>query len=817
MIAKSSSLAWIVVAGIGMFSAAYVLMAAIPPAPRENTFDLQTAGRIPVLDHGRIKPMDSLARVSLLVISGRTEFTHWSGDLPIGLTPDKEAVLIKNEKFKWDKPTSAMEWLMDVLTVKYRSTQNQGLSIPGRSADMRGYRILNTDTKKELNLPAAKSEFSYRELVQGIGTEEKLEEVINQWIKLDADSPDEATRERAMVAAQIAGHRNFSKYETPYRVFRIDNKEVLDLLMLPDRPGSLRYGFDEVLPRLAHLSRESERVRGVNTRNRNAYDNKVLEVGEHVELYIRLGEGNARTLHLVGPDFPGDEFKTLPQVIARIDRNNPRAIEDLPATKEFLTILLSYARQKDHEVFNKAVTDYLAHLKKVEQPNSETVRMVSTASMEASFNHFAPFYQCAVLYLIIFLVSVLSWLWPDRVLIKFAFWMTVATVLLHSWALIMRMYIQGRPPVTNLYSSAVFIGWACVLFCVFVELKARNAMATAVAAMCGFSTLLIAHYLGGSGDTLEMMQAVLDTNFWLATHVTSVTIGYSATFVAGAFGIVFLWMMLVTTVLNSLRQGGPLSVSGAGLFFVAAFFAALIVFGLAMGMLYGMYYLPTRESPPRVFSMVLGYLTLGGALGVAIWLLRHRAAAVGQEKPTALPQGTEFLEPLALNDENRKVLTWMMYGTVCFAMLFSFVGTVLGGIWADVSWGRFWGWDPKENGALLIVIWNALILHARWGGMVKERGIAILALVGNMITMWSWFGTNQLGIGLHAYGFNNALVTLCTVFWMSQLLLIGVALLPFPNWRNYSPLPKVIPITIEQTLKRAPIKGRRGHEGTQPA
>jgi hypothetical protein len=65
----------------------------------------------------------------------------------------------------------------------------------------------------------------------------------------------------------------------------------------------------------------------------------------------------------------------------------------------------------------------------------------------------------------------------------------------------------------------------------------------------------------------------------------------------------------------------------------------------------------------------------------------------------------------------------MVYGIVCFATLFSFVGTVLGGIWADQSWGRFWGWDAKENGALMIVIWNAVILHARWGALVRERGL----------------------------------------------------------------------------------------------
>src|SRR5262249_33680239 len=110
-----------------------------------------------------------------------------------------------------------------------------------------------------------------------------------------------------------------------------------------------------------------------------------------------------------------------------------------------------------------------------------------------------------------------------------------------------------------------------------------------------------------------------------------------------------------------------------------------------------------------------------------------------------------------LDKEMFKSLSQMIYGVVCFATLLSFTGTVLGGIWADQSWGRFWGWDPKENGALLIVLWNALTLHARWGGLVKQRGVALLAIVGNMVTGWSFFGTNQLGVGLHAYGFSNTL------------------------------------------------------------
>jgi hypothetical protein len=141
----------------------------------------------------------------------------------------------------------------------------------------------------------------------------------------------------------------------------------------------------------------------------------------------------------------------------------------------------------------------------------------------------------------------------------------------------------------------------------------------------------------------------------------------------------------------------------------------------------------------------------------------------------------------AMRGDIGKAVGGMIYGTLCFATLLSFTGTVLGGLWADQSWGRFWGWDPKENGAVLIVIWNALILHARWGGLVKARGMAVLAVFGNMVTAWSWFGTNQLGIGLHAYGFDNRLATGCAVFWVSQVLVAILGMMPLRFWSSFGP------------------------------
>jgi hypothetical protein len=125
----------------------------------------------------------------------------------------------------------------------------------------------------------------------------------------------------------------------------------------------------------------------------------------------------------------------------------------------------------------------------------------------------------------------------------------------------------------------------------------------------------------------------------------------------------------------------------------------------------------------------------------------------------------------------------MIYGSICFAAFFSLIGTVLGGLWADDSWGRFWGWDPKENGALIIVLWTALVLHARSARMAGQRGMAILAVGGNIVTSWSWFGVNELGVGLHAYGFTEGVASTLLIFWISQLAVIGLAILPMlPAW-----------------------------------
>ena len=78
------------------------------------------------------------------------------------------------------------------------------------------------------------------------------------------------------------------------------------------------------------------------------------------------------------------------------------------------------------------------------------------------------------------------------------------------------------------------------------------------------------------------------------------------------------------------------------------------------------------------------------------------------------------------------------------------------------------------------MLWNALVLHARWDGMVKDRGLAVLAIGGNIVTSWSWFGVNELGVGLHSYGFTEGVLLALGLFILSQLIVIGIGLIAAP-------------------------------------
>lgn len=616
-----------------LLGAAY-LLSTLRPEKNPTDFDLAGFGRVPVLVNGRIKPLDTVARTSLLTLQGRQRVSSPDTGTSVHSPAEWLATVFFNPAKADDLPTIKIE-SPEVLTLL--GLEDKDVRIDYDSPVKKAFAVLGF-------LPSTRTRFSYNQL------KPKLPEL------------DRQGRLAEPVETQL---------RTPFQkhVIAVRNRIILYLqlrlaVQMPESTSFLTELelFERALP--AGVSAVLARQRG---EEHNADALSIMkEMADRFSYMEQLGH-----LRLVPPAADDNDP-------SHWELTGTKLLESFGTGKIDPTVM-NYARlgeawrKGDTATFNKIVGTLHDE---IETRYPEAMRK---SDIESRFNAAGPFYSSMTLYIWALLLAIVSWLkWPQE-LGRAAFWLLTLAFVATSAGIFARMWLEGRPPVTNLYSSALFVGWGAVFLCLFLEKFFRNAIGSVAGGLIGFATLLIAHHLSLGGDTMEMMRAVLDSNFWLATHVIIITIGYSATFLAGFLAAIYIVRGLFTKTLD---------------------------------------------------------------------------------KATA------------------DALTRMVYGIVCFATLFSLVGTVLGGIWADQSWGRFWGWDPKENGALLIVIWNAVILHARWGGLVKQRGLMGLAIFGNIVTSWSWFGTNMLGVGLHAYGFMSSGPMWLAVFVGSQLLVLALAATP---------------------------------------
>ncbi|MCA9015865.1 MAG: cytochrome c biogenesis protein ResB, partial [Planctomycetaceae bacterium] len=431
----------------------YLMSKARVPKTPSNQMNLYEFGQLPILYQGRAKPIDTLARNSLRIISGRQDFTDPEG-----------------------KKQPAIKWLLDTIA-----------------------------------------------------------------------KPREAFG---------------------YDVIRIENPELLHTLGLKKQPG-FRYAFDEFIEKIPELSKQSDLARKAGPGKASLYQSRVLELEKKIGIVDLLIQS------FTPPNIRAESAREdLIEAIRRhgmLDRRNPPRVvppggaaeeenewqtysyawtrdlvkasfskdKENEATQAWTKILVAYS-QGDTEEFNKEVRNYQTWLKKHQADLTDA--NLSKIDYEAFFNHFEPFYYCSVLYLIAFVLVCFSFLFGEKTLGSASFWLIVLTFVVHTFALISRIYISGRPPVTNLYSSAVFIGWGAVLAGIIIERMNRLGIGNLLASVSGFATLLIAHMLAGDGDTMAVLHAVLDTQFWLATHVVCITLGYAATFVAGLLGLFYiLW------------------------------------------------------------------------------------------------------------------------------------------------------------------------------------------------------------------------------------------------------------------------------------
>ena len=217
-----------------------------------------------------------------------------------------------------------------------------------------------------------------------------------------------------------------------------------------------------------------------------------------------------------------------------------------------------------------------------------------------------------------------------------------------------RVAIAGRPPVTNIYESVVWVAFGTVLFALIFEGIYRSRYFLLAATPVAVVSLILADTQTlALNRSINPLVPVLRDNFWLTTHVLTITLSYAA-------------------------------------------------FALALG---------------------IGHIALGK-------VIRGRR-----------PEATLYN---------------YLYRTLQVGVLLLATGTILGGVWANYSWGRFWDWDPKETWALVTLLAYLFVLHGRIAGKWAGFGMAVGSVLAFQGVLMAWYGVNfVLGVGLHSYGFGT--------------------------------------------------------------
>ncbi|HXV28390.1 MAG TPA: cytochrome c biogenesis protein CcsA, partial [bacterium] len=247
----------------------------------------------------------------------------------------------------------------------------------------------------------------------------------------------------------------------------------------------------------------------------------------------------------------------------------------------------------------------------------------------------------------------------------------------HSYGFYLRCVIAGRPPVSNMYESIIWVSWAAVLFSLILSLLYRSGFLRPVAAAVSALALILAQSFPTLLDpSLAPLVPVLRSNLWLTVHVLTITLSY------GAFALAW----------------------GIG-------HAAIFNFAFSRG-----------------------------------------------------------------NTERQKTLLEYLYRALQIGVVLLAAGTVLGGVWANYSWGRFWGWDPKETWALIALLGYLTVLHGRFAGWLDNFGFAVGSTVAFLGILMAWYGVNfVLAAGLHSYGFGGGGLPYVAAAVIFDLILIGGA------------------------------------------
>ena len=498
------------VAGFAML-AMYMLvpwsaaMNAMRPTARAEKFDFYEAGKIPVQFGGRVMPLDAYARQTLKAISNKES-------LPLEDAPGIFA------EHAGGKRLSALQWLMEVATDEPKLVL------------LRMFRIDAEEVRSELGLERRKSKlYSLEELFGRWGRVDRLVRTAR-----DKDTADLSFKEKKLI--EIDGRtRNYTMTRAAFQLPaapRISPDEFVEQL-----PPDLRDQFN-ALPDAAKQSLMMQTAMGELDQQMNALREMAAPAIVPPAKSVAEKAVDQPNWAAFSPAF----FSAVKAEVTGSEASNTVGVET------FGKLINAYSEQ-DPAAFNEAVDSHIAEVNSYVIPGYKP----GLVSLERWLQSNWPTGVAMIIYLCAVVMS-LVYFAVNLPRLRRAVWGTLALAFaIHTVALVSRILITGRAPVINIYSSAVFIGWAAVLFGLVVERIFRYGTGNMLSATAGTLTLLVAYGLN-TGDSMPVLQAVLDTQFWLATHVISVTLGYVATLVAGLLGSGYLIASWIGKGNKSLRR-----------------------------------------------------------------------------------------------------------------------------------------------------------------------------------------------------------------------------------------------------------------------
>lgn len=574
---------------------------------------------IPIQEGGRIKPLDTYARNQTLAFYGKRKINH--------------------------EDLSAIDWILDLVI------------FPEKGLEQKIFNIRNPDIVNALGLEWTNNfhKYSYSEIFPGV--QDQLPLIRNIFEKKNADR-DLFENQLIEIYQNVMKYREIaSSLSCLLPMFTVYDPETAKKLHL--QPGQ----FTSYAHIMSHRGSLLDVSQNILTKPEESWTDSEREVALLLySLQQTSTDDFAKALKIIPPE--KDDSTGL--WISPWELLDGRVIE--PHQDKILKSMEAYlvARyEKNSVAMSSALESYKTGI--LSSP-AERINF-NILEKEIWVNKANLFTVSLVFYLLGFILLGVSWMVQPTLLRNIAYGTMVSGFILHTYGIYLRMVIMSRPPISTLYETVIFVGFVIVLFSVVIEYLRKDGLGIFIGSISG--SLL--HYVGfgyaADGDTMEMLVAVLNSNFWLATHVTTIILGYGSSLMAGLIGHLYL--------IEKIR----------------------------------------------------------------------------------VPKQSAHLKSIYDN----------MFGVTLIALFFTLFGTILGGIWADQSWGRFWGWDPKENGALLIVLWQLMMVHMRLSGLAKPDSFALGMVLNNIVVIMAWFGVNLLSIGLHSYGFASGIAVNIIIFTLVEI------------------------------------------------